>query len=52
MTKSRGSTKVLIGKGCKYGTNPDATGWDGLIDDVRIFNYVLNDAEIKKLAKR
>jgi tetratricopeptide (TPR) repeat protein len=47
-----GSTKLLIGKGCKYGFSSDATGWDGLIDDVRIYNYVLSDAEIQALANK
>jgi WD40 repeat protein/serine/threonine protein kinase len=45
-----GWTKLLIGKGGKYGEpNTDATGWDGLIDDVRIYSYALSEAEVKEL---
>jgi hypothetical protein len=48
-----GSTKLLIGKGCKYrASDSDDAGWDGLIDDVRVYNYALSDAEIKELSKR
>lgn len=42
-----GWTKLLIGKGGKYGDpNTDATGWDGLVDDVRIYSYALSEAEV------
>ena len=37
-------TKLLIGKG---GKDEDATeGWDGLIDDVRIYDHVLSEVEL------
>jgi len=34
------------------GDNPEATGryWDGLIDDVRIYDYALSQSEIAYLA--
>lgn len=41
-----GATKLLVGRGGK-----DQTGsWDGLIDDVRIYDYALSDAEVAYLA--
>jgi hypothetical protein len=39
-----GYTRLIAGKGCKD-TAADQ-GWDGLIDDVRIYNYALSQAEI------
>ena len=38
------ATKVLIGNGAKGGTS---TSWDGMIDDVRIYNRSLSEAQIK-----
>jgi hypothetical protein len=40
-----GSDLLLIGRGLKI-----STPWDGLIDDVRIYNRVLTDEEIADLA--
>ncbi|MCH8118822.1 MAG: discoidin domain-containing protein [Planctomycetes bacterium] len=40
--------KLIIGKGGK--DELDSDGWDGLIDDVRIYNRVLSQAEIAWLA--
>jgi len=41
------TTSLLIGE------NPEATGryWDGLIDDVRIYNYALSEKEIEMLCR-
>jgi hypothetical protein len=39
-----GYTRLIAGKGCKD-TAADQS-WDGLIDDVRIYNYALSQAEI------
>jgi hypothetical protein len=45
-----GYTKVIIGMGGKYfSPGTDATGWDGLIDDVRISDQALNVEEIEAL---
>ena len=44
--KLTGATKLVIGKGEKDA----ARSWDGLIDDVRIYDRVLDDAEIADLA--
>jgi predicted outer membrane repeat protein len=45
-----GYNMVLIGRGGKYGQpETDAMGWDGLIDDVRIYNYALSGDEIRRL---
>jgi hypothetical protein len=42
-----GVTKLIVGKGCK-----DADGgWDGLIDDVRIYSEALTEAEIQIVMK-
>ena len=42
--------KLIVGKG---GRNEGASdGWDGLIDDVRIYDRALSDAEIGLLAGR
>jgi len=42
-----GYTKLIIGKGGKdIGIDKS---WNGLIDDVRIYNYALSEAEIKAL---
>jgi len=38
-----GVTKLIIGKG---GKDAGSTGWDGLIDDIRIYNDALNEAAI------
>jgi hypothetical protein len=43
-----GYTKILVGKGSKDGA-ADAS-WDGRIDDVRIYNYVLTEGERRYLA--
>lgn len=50
-TDSQGSsisdvTTLLIGRGAKY-TNPG--GWDGSIDNVRIYNRALSEQEVKQL---
>jgi hypothetical protein len=37
-----GVTKLIVGQGCK----DDGGGWDGLIDDVRIYNEALPETEI------
>ena len=42
-----GATKLIIGKGAK---DNNATSWPGLLDDVRIYNRVLDVAEIEDLA--
>ncbi|MHC4174585.1 MAG: LamG-like jellyroll fold domain-containing protein [Planctomycetota bacterium] len=39
-----GNSKLIIGKGGK--DEGAGAGWDGMIDDVRIYNIVLSDAEI------
>ena len=44
--KLTGSTKLVIGKGEKDA----ARSWNGLIDDVRIYDRVLDDDEIADLA--
>ena len=42
-----GVTKLIVGKGCK-----DADGgWDGLIDDVRIYSEALTEDEIQVVMK-
>ena len=38
-----GVTKLIVGQGCK----DDGGGWDGLIDDVRIYNEALSAADIQ-----
>jgi len=42
-------TKLIIGMGGKF-NDASGGGWDGLIDDVRIYNRVLTDAEIAAVA--
>jgi hypothetical protein len=42
-----GCTKLIIGKGCRD-TGGATNGWNGLIDDVRIYNKVLTEDEIKQ----
>jgi len=45
-----GYRKLLIGRGGKYGDpSTDATGWDGLIDDVAVFRRALSAAEVVRL---
>jgi hypothetical protein len=45
-----GYRKLLIGRGGKYGDpSTDATGWDGLIDDVAVFRRALTAAEVVQL---
>ena len=39
--------KLVIGRGCK----DRSRGWDGLIDDVRLYNKVLSAREIAKLPR-
>ncbi|MBN2271478.1 MAG: LamG domain-containing protein, partial [Sedimentisphaerales bacterium] len=39
-----GATKLIVGKGGK--DNAVDLGWNGLIDDVQIYNYALSPAEI------
>ncbi len=39
-----GNVKLIIGKGAK----DISGGWDGMIDDVRIYNIALSDAEIEQ----
>jgi len=43
-----GVTKLIIGKGPK--DEGAAAGWDGLIDDVKIFDYALTASEIVRAA--
>ena len=45
--KISGATKLIIGKGAK---DNNVTSWNGLVDDVRIYDRVLNEAEIADLA--
>lgn len=45
--KISGATKLLVGKGAK---DNNGTSWNGLIDDVRIYDRALTEAEIEKLA--
>ena len=45
--KIQGASKLVIGKGAK---DNNGTSWNGLIDDVRIYNRVLDAAEIETLA--
>lgn len=45
--KISGATKLFIGKGAK---DNNATSWPGLIDDLRIYDRVLDEAEIEQLA--
>lgn len=40
-----GATKLYLGRGAK----DDASSWDGLMDDFRIYNRVLSEAEITAL---
>ncbi len=42
-----GATKLFVGKGAK---DNNATSWSGLIDDVRIYDRTLSEAEITDLA--
>ena len=42
-----GATKLLIGKGAK---DNNGTSWPGLIDDLRIYDRALSEAEIAELA--
>ena len=42
-----GATKLFVGKGAK---DNNATSWPGLIDDIRIYDRVLTEAEIADLA--
>jgi hypothetical protein len=42
-----GVTALIVGKGGK--DTASNQGWDGLIDDVRIYNYALSDVEIAYL---
>ncbi len=42
-----GNSKLIIGKGGK--DQGAGAGWDGMIDDVRIYNIALSDAEIYAL---
>ena len=45
--KISGATKLIVGKGAK---DNNATSWPGLIDDFRIYDRVLSEAEIAELA--
>jgi len=42
-----GATKLIVGKGAK---DNNGTSWNGLMDDVRIYDRVLSEAEIAELA--
>lgn len=42
-----GATKLFVGKGAK---DNNATSWPGLIDDIRIYDRALTEAEIADLA--
>lgn len=45
--KISGASKFVIGRGAK---DNNGTSWNGLIDDVRLYNRVLNEDEIASLA--
>jgi len=48
-----GYTKLIVGRGGKYGSpSTDARGWDGLIDDVRIYNRALGPEQIRELVEQ
>jgi len=40
-----GYDRVMVGRGCKF-NDAGVGGWEGLIDDVQIYNYALSEAEI------
>ena len=42
-----GMTKLIVGQGCK----DDGGGWDGLIDDVQIYNEALPATEIQSIMR-
>ena len=42
-----GATKLIVGKGAK---DNNGTSWPGLIDDLRIYDRALTEAEIEELA--
>ena len=44
-----GMTKLIVGKGAK--DEGDTASWDGLIDDVRIYNEALTAEDIKDIMK-
>jgi hypothetical protein len=43
-------TKLIVGKGSKG--EGDSAGWDGLIDEVRIYDYALSGGEVAFVAGR
>jgi hypothetical protein len=45
-----GCTTLIVGKGGKDLSGNPGTGWNGLIDDVRIYSSVLTAAQIAELA--
>jgi hypothetical protein len=45
-----GCTTLIVGRGAKDLAGNPGTGWNGLIDDVRIYSTVLTDAQIAELA--
>jgi hypothetical protein len=45
-----GCTTLIVGKGGKDLSGNPGTGWNGLIDDVRIYSTVLTAAQIAELA--
>jgi hypothetical protein len=45
-----GYTKLLVGRGGK--DTAANQGWDGLVDEVRIYDYALSQAEVKTVTNR
>ena len=45
-----GTTATLAGTGYIGNRSDGARGWNGLIDDLRIYNRILNDTEVQLLA--
>jgi len=43
-----GCTKLVVGQGCKDGA---ASSWNGLIDDVRVYNKALTQQQIKDIMR-
>ncbi len=45
-----GCTTLIVGRGAKDLAGNPGTGWNGLIDDVRIYSTVLTEAQMAELA--
>ncbi len=45
-----GCTTLIVGRGAKDLAGNPGTGWNGLIDDVRIYSTVLTEAQIAEIA--